>query len=163
MAAVSWASSNRLATLALNRVIGTRLSILSPATGTSTGVDTALVTCICPSAAATAFNTSSFVTRLPLPVPTMLVTSSFCSSAIFRAAGLALAVASSKLSTSGVSVMVSRSASVAFSATSPASNIASTSSASTVSPSAFRISVTLPSDGATTSRTTLSVSISTRI
>ena len=147
-----FACSKRFAIVLRKRVIGTRFSVRSPI-----GTAGASVVVLAALAAGTDFNdfsTSSLVTRPPLPVPLMLAASRPFSANKRRTDGLS-ASDSAPLSAAAA-------ATGAATATAPATNLAIACSAKTVAPSSKRISDRTPALGATTSSTTLSVSISTR-
>src|SRR5690606_9025916 len=166
IAAVCCASTRRLAMLARRRVIGTRFSARSPWATFSSGMAAGLVAAGAPDLLlATWFCTSSFVTRPSLPVPLTALGSMLFSSASLRAAGLRIAspeAASEAASAFGASALASALLSAGFaSPAAPSLKRPMTSPLSQVSPSPFKISSITPSAGATTSSTTLSVSIST--
>ena len=165
MAALCWACTSRRAMLARNRVMGTRRSTRS---ATPSGSNSGAAAGAASGSAALGWRpggggvgrssttycaTSSLVMRPSRPVPCTRAMSRPCSSASFRAAGLAL-------TGSAIGGAVSSTGS-SGAATSPGSKVASNSSLATMSPSCLTMRLSLPSAGATTSRTTLSVSMST--
>ena len=150
IAAVFWASFMRSAMRLRKRVIFTRSSWREPPP---------LIKLI----------TSPLVMRPPRPVPETCAGSTFSSSTTRLAAGLSFDDSSVATCAGGARVASgSGTSSAALSttsvsgATAPSSMIASSSSLSTVAPSLALISFSVPSTGAGTSSTTLSVSRSTR-
>ncbi|MNM94484.1 hypothetical protein D3C81_1068890 [compost metagenome] len=163
MAMFDWASTRRSAILARRRVIGTRFSVRSPAAVT-TGAAAAAAGLATAAGAdfllATAATTSSLVTRPPLPVPATVARSMPFSSASLRAAGAA--TGSSSPASAAAAAGAAAAAAAAGAAAAPPSTIEPrTSSDRTVSPSPLTMSPSTPSAVARTSRTTLSVSMST--
>ena len=190
MAVVCCTSTSRLAMLARMRVMGTRFSGRSPSGMLPAGAWGAAAWLSPPPLLlavgagslpfwSAARWTSSLRTRPPLPVASTFERSTPFSSAIFFAAGLTSG--SSPLSPSFSPEAAGSDAGSSFVPSdslapdpassfaspppaepdSPSANLPITSPLSTVSPSFLTISLITPSPGATTSSTTLSVSIST--
>ena len=158
---------------ARRRVIGTRFSMRPPLDSDRLGCDNgafAAATRFNVSAASSqrlqqvasliCFNTSSLVIRPPLPVPVMLAASRCFSSINLRAAGATFAPLSALRLAAAADCLRGNLRRTAPACICPSFKRPINSPLSTVSPSPFRISASVPSAGATTSSTTLSVSIS---
>ena len=177
MALLDCDCSKRSATRARRRVMGTRCSGRWPKSGaagaftcgkvlvgTPVGIDTAWAA----ASGAGAANTSPLVTRPSLPVPTTEPTAMPLSAMSLAAAGMATPAMEPALG-AGAAAAGEAAAGAAAGAgpaamPTPAGSMRAIScSAITVAPSATRISASMPADGAGTSSTTLSVSISIRI
>ena len=165
--AVSWvAVSRRSAIFARMRVMGTRFSTRSldgPSVApgsltTGAGADGFLAG-VAVSRVFMYLTISSLVMRPFLPLPDTWLISRLCSSTSCRAAGPSkAAISASSPATTGAAAAVSG---AAADVAAPGSSMASNCSLSIVSPSSTWILVITPFWGATTSITTLSVSIST--
>ena len=166
MAAVCWAWTRRLAMVWRRRLIGTRFSGRSPSTtGAAAGAAAppAGLAAFLALPSFTARCTSSLRIRPPLPVPSIFSTSRSCSATSLRAAGARILPPTfSSLAPSSAEAAGFSSPLVAGLAPPPAPSVKTASTCSEVTwlPSSAWISDRAPSAGATTSRTTLSVSIS---
>ena len=152
------------------RVIGTRFCVRSPL-ATEGAAELAEAALLLP--AATNFSTSSLVTRPFLPEPLILLASKPFSEIILRTDGLnASSLLSSDLLSdwasdfalslaAALSSLLAEASSFFAAGAPPSSILPITSSAVTVAPVSWIISPITPSAWATTSSTTLSVSIST--